>query len=116
MFLQGTSTTLNEGDVWNLSPRFQSRPIFLKWSLPSSQRPTLLRKLWAANALDLIIDFVLAYISIVFNYLGPFFLKRILDSLDPNAPTGEKGYEIAYVYAVLAFISQLCKVGLVFSA
>lgn len=110
--LQGTSTTLNEKDVWNLSPRVQSRPLFLKWSSPSSQRATLLRKLWAVNALDLIVDFILTYISVVFNYLGPFFLKRILDSLDPNIADGdkEKGYEIAYVYAGLAFFSQLCKV------
>lgn len=55
---------------------------------------------------------MLTYTSVVFNYLGPFFLKRILDSLDSNAKKGstEKEYEIAYVYAVLAFLSQLCKV------
>lgn len=109
---QGTSTTLNDEDVWKLSPRFLSRPLFLKWQQPSYQRKTLLRKLWATNALDLILDFVLSYLSVVFNYLGPFFLKRILDSLDPNIadePGSKKGYEIAYVYAGLAFLSQLCK-------
>ncbi|TCD65581.1 hypothetical protein EIP91_002465 [Steccherinum ochraceum] len=111
LIARGTSTTLNETDVWNLSPRHQSRPLFLKWSFPSSQRSTLLRKLWASNSHDLILDFVLTYTSVVFNYLGPFFLKRILDSLDSNAKKGrtEKEYEIAYVYAVLAFLSQLCK-------
>ncbi|TCD65592.1 hypothetical protein EIP91_002477 [Steccherinum ochraceum] len=111
LIARGTTTTLNDKDVWGLSPRFQSRPLFIKWSQPSSQRKTLLRKLWAANALDLIVDFVLTYISVIFNYLGPFFLKRILDSLDPNVRKGDggKGYEIAYVYAVLAFLSQLCK-------
>ncbi|KAH8099895.1 multidrug resistance-associated ABC transporter [Cristinia sonorae] len=106
---RGTSTTLNENNVWNLSPRFQSRPLFLKWSLPESQRATLLRKLWALNAHDLLIDFILTYVSVIFNYLGPFFLKRILDSLDPNVKQGEKGYEVAYVYAFLAFASQICK-------
>ena len=58
----------------------------------------------------MIVDFILSYVSVVFNYLGPFFLKRILDSLDPNEQGGAKGHEIAYVYAALAFISQLCKV------
>ncbi|KIJ91365.1 hypothetical protein K443DRAFT_489956 [Laccaria amethystina LaAM-08-1] len=50
----GSDTTLNEGDVWNLSPTMQSRPIFVKFStIPQS---ILLRRLWTANLLDLIIQ------------------------------------------------------------
>jgi hypothetical protein len=29
---KGTNTTLDEVDVWNLSPKMQSRPIFIKFS------------------------------------------------------------------------------------
>ncbi|KAH9996005.1 P-loop containing nucleoside triphosphate hydrolase protein [Russula vinacea] len=75
----GTNTTLNEDDVWALSPTMQSRPVFMKFS--NAKRATLLRQLWAANSLDIILDFILTLISVVFNYTSPFFLKRILDSL-----------------------------------
>jgi len=30
--LQGRDTTLNEDDVWNMSPTMQSRPVFVKFS------------------------------------------------------------------------------------
>ncbi|EMD39008.1 hypothetical protein CERSUDRAFT_104287 [Gelatoporia subvermispora B] len=101
----GTNTTLNEADIWELSPTLQSRPLFIKFS--RTHRTHLLRRLWDANALDLILDFFLTYVSVVFNYAGPFFLKRILDSLDPRAPP--ESHSLAYVYAVLAFCSTLCK-------
>ena len=47
----GRDTTLNETDVWNLSPTMQSRPIFVKFS--AIAQSTLLRRLWTANSLDL---------------------------------------------------------------
>jgi hypothetical protein len=50
----GTSATLDEKDVWALSPTMQSKPIFSKFG--SIQRKTLLRRLWAANSLDIIVD------------------------------------------------------------
>lgn len=85
----------------------QARPLYIKFS--RTLRSTLFRRLWAANSLDLILDFVLTYVSVVFNYASPFFLKRILDSLDPRSnPTPEKR-ALAYIYAVLAFLSTLCK-------
>jgi hypothetical protein len=108
---RGTYETLNEGDVWNLSPTMQARPVYLKFS--SCKRKTLLRWLWAANSLDLILDFVLTYVSIVFNYLGPFFLKRILDSLDrregEDEQTQKRKVSQAYIYALLAFLCILCR-------
>ncbi|OCH88899.1 multidrug resistance-associated ABC transporter [Obba rivulosa] len=105
LITRGTNTILNEADIWELSPTLQSRPLFIKFS--QSHRAPLLSRLWAANSLDLLLDFVLTYVSVLFNYAGPFFLKRILDSLDPRA-TPEKR-SLAYVYAVLAFCSTLCK-------
>lgn len=85
----------------------QARPLYIKFS--KTTRATLLRRLWAANSLDLLLDFVLTYVSVVFNYASPFFLKRILDSLDAREATEEK-HALAYIYAVLAFVSTLCKV------
>lgn len=101
---RGTNTTLNEEDVWTLSPTLQSRSVFLKFS--NTKRATLFRRLWAANSLDLMSDVVLTYISVSFNYMGPYFLKRILDVInDPTPSTRPR----AYVYALLAFLSTLGK-------
>ncbi|RDX45811.1 multidrug resistance-associated ABC transporter [Lentinus brumalis] len=104
---KGTYNTLNEEDIWKLSPTMQARPLHIKFSRSSGK---LFKRLWQANSLDLILDFILTYVSIVFNYAGPFFLKRILDALDTNTkgPLPERR-ALAFVYAFLAFISSLCK-------
>ena len=39
---------------------------------------SLLAKLFLANKLDLFLDAIFTLISVVFNYAGPFFLKKIL--------------------------------------
>lgn len=58
--------------------------------------------------MDLLLDFILTYVAVLFNYAGPFFLKRILDTLAMPAHNPEKR-AIAFVYAFLAFASSLCK-------
>jgi hypothetical protein len=107
----GTDTTLQESDVWDLSPTMQARPLYMKFC--TVKRATLLRKLWATNSLDLILDFVLNFASIVFDYLGPFFLKRILDSLEKHEGESDQSRKerisLAYTYAFLAFLSTLAK-------
>jgi hypothetical protein len=60
--------TMNEDDVWNLSFNQQSRPVFAQFSnimyvyFPCNEtaivnvnvsRSSLLRRLWAANSMDL---------------------------------------------------------------
>ncbi|KAI0639291.1 multidrug resistance-associated ABC transporter [Trametes polyzona] len=101
----GTYNTLNEVDVWALSPTMQARPLHIKFSRSTGK---LLKRIWETNRLDLVLDFVLTYVSVVFNYAGPFFLKRILDSLDVNGRNPERR-ALAFVYAFLAFASSLCK-------
>ncbi|KAF9007209.1 multidrug resistance-associated ABC transporter [Cyathus striatus] len=101
---KGRNTTLNEDDVWNLSPTMQSKPVFIKFA--ETARPTLLRQLWASNSFDLILDISLTHVSIAFTYAGPFFLKRILDTIDLPTPTPESKMR-AYVYAFLAFACAL---------
>ncbi|KAL0952989.1 hypothetical protein HGRIS_007200 [Hohenbuehelia grisea] len=103
---RGRNRTLNEDDIWSLSPTMQSRAVFAKFS--QIQRSTLLRKLWAANSLDIIMDFSLTVGSVMFNYAGPFFLKRILDSIESEIQTPETRAR-AYIYAFLAFTCSLGK-------
>ena len=83
----------------------QARPLHIKFSRSTGK---LLKRIWATNALDLVLDFSLTYASILFNYAGPFFLKRILDALDGKEPNPEKR-AIAFIYAFLAFASSLAK-------
>lgn len=108
---RGTYETLNENDVWALSPTMQARPLYIKFR--ACKRPTLLGWLWAANSLDLILDFILTYVSVIFNYLGPFFLKRILDSLvveeNDDERTRTRKVSQAYIYAFLAFLCTICR-------
>ncbi|KAF8502971.1 hypothetical protein JB92DRAFT_3123623 [Gautieria morchelliformis] len=104
---KGTNETLNEPDVWDLSPTMQSKPLYMKFS--TTTRKTLLRRLWAVNVMDLAIDFALMFCSVIFNYAGPFFLKRILDSLDPANENNPEARARGYIYAFLAFLSLLCR-------
>ncbi|KAJ7054741.1 hypothetical protein C8F01DRAFT_1221334 [Mycena amicta] len=94
---RGRDTTLNENDVWGLSASISSRPIFIKFS--ALRQNTLFRRIWAANSFDIIV---------VFNYAGPFFLKRILDAVDTENET-EKDKGQAYIYAILMFICSVAK-------
>ncbi|KAI0338657.1 multidrug resistance-associated ABC transporter [Trametopsis cervina] len=107
----GTNTTLQESDVWDLSPTLRAQPVYIRFS--AVRRTTLLRRLWATNASDLIVEFILTYISIIFKYLGPFFLKRILDSLDAREDETEEERVIrilpAYIYTFLALLVTLAQ-------
>ncbi|KAG2143718.1 hypothetical protein DEU56DRAFT_792331 [Suillus clintonianus] len=106
LITRGSNMTMNEDDVWNLSPTQQSRPVFIKFS--TIIRSSLLRRLWAANSKDLLLDFCLTYVSVTFTYASPFFLKRILDAIDEPEPTAQNRSQ-AYIYAFLAFLCTLLK-------
>ncbi|KAJ8487830.1 hypothetical protein ONZ51_g3940 [Trametes cubensis] len=100
---RGNRTTLNEADVWSLSPSIRARPLHIKFSRSTGK---LLKRIYQANSLDMIMDCVLTLVSVVFNYAGPFFLKRILDALDTSdgSPTERAP---AFVYAFLAHKQML---------
>ncbi|KAF7314389.1 ABC bile acid [Mycena kentingensis (nom. inval.)] len=103
LILKGTHSTLEDADVWQLSPNLQSRPVFMKFS--SLKLPTLLERLWVANALDIVIDFVLTIVAVFFNYAGPFFLNRILDSIDKDVITRrDQGNAFIYAFLMLACV------------
>ncbi|KAG7443764.1 multidrug resistance-associated ABC transporter [Guyanagaster necrorhizus] len=101
----GRYNTLNDADVWNLSPSFQSRPLFIKFS--SVTRSSLLRKIWASNSLDIILDAFFTILSVIFNYTTPFFLNRILASIDSDAAPEDRTN--AYIYAFLMFIISVAR-------
>ncbi|KAJ7256243.1 hypothetical protein C8J57DRAFT_1235627 [Mycena rebaudengoi] len=84
---RGRNVTLNETDVWNLSPNVQSRPVLIKFvTMP--------------------LDFIGTLLSILFSYAAPFFLKHILDAVDhPDKNEQDK----AYIYAILMFICSVFK-------
>ncbi|KAJ3788774.1 hypothetical protein GGU10DRAFT_384717 [Lentinula aff. detonsa] len=98
---KGKATTLNEEDVWALSPTIQSRPIFAKFM--SIRTASLAKKLFWANSLDLILEFLISTLSVCFEFLSPFFLNRILSSIE----TGDRPQ--AYVYATLMFLASILK-------
>ncbi|EIW82695.1 multidrug resistance-associated ABC transporter [Coniophora puteana RWD-64-598 SS2] len=101
---KGSKSTLYEDDVWDLSPTVQSRPVFSRFDDLSQK--SLLRHLWQANSLDIIIDFIGATIKITLKYASPFFLKRILDAVADPTPENRAR---AFVYALLAFTCTLLK-------
>ncbi|KIJ35250.1 hypothetical protein M422DRAFT_262419 [Sphaerobolus stellatus SS14] len=76
---KGTNETLNEPDVWNLSPTMQSKAVYEKFA--ATKRKSLFRRLIASNSRDVLIDFLLTIVSVSFNYGGPFFLNRVLSSI-----------------------------------
>ncbi|KAF7298743.1 ATP-dependent bile acid permease [Mycena indigotica] len=95
---KGTHNTLNEIDVWNMSPTMQSLPVFVKFQ--TIYRSTLLRRVIAANSFDIIIDFIVTILGIFFEYAGPFLLKQLLDVLEQKNPS-PRDKALAHLLAAL---------------
>lgn len=106
MIERGLSKTLNEEDVWSISPLQQARPLYILFSRSTG---TLLRKLWDLHYVELFLDIVLTWLSVAFSYTGPVFLKLILDALEQSGKTREQK-ALAFVYALLAFVCKLLQV------
>ncbi|KAI0649819.1 multidrug resistance-associated ABC transporter [Trametes meyenii] len=102
---RGMYRTLNEDDVWLLSPLMRCRPLHIKFSRTQGR---LLKRILDTNRFDMVLDAALTYVSIGLNYAGPFFLKRILDALTVGERDGEKRAG-AFVYAVLSFLCVVAK-------
>ncbi|KAH7316414.1 hypothetical protein B0J17DRAFT_724436 [Rhizoctonia solani] len=112
---RGSEKTLNDSDVWKVSSTLRSKPLFTAFSsIKSSKLPasswgttwTLAKHLIRANSRDLALEAILTFFSVLFDYLGPFFLKRILDAVSRHEPEMRAK---AYVLAGLAFVSRLLK-------
>lgn len=72
----GNIKELEVEDLPNLSLTMQTAVVFDRFR--QIARSSLLWKIILANRLDLFLDFALTLVSVVFNYAGPFFLKKIL--------------------------------------
>ncbi|KAG1865061.1 hypothetical protein C8R48DRAFT_184468 [Suillus tomentosus] len=83
LITRGSLMTMSEDDVRKLSPTQQSRPVLIKFT--TIIRSSLIRRLWAANSQDLLLDFCLTYVSVIFAYTSPFLLKRILDAIEESS-------------------------------
>lgn len=120
---RGTKGEMDEKDVPELSPSFQSKPVFERWleysyvptpptstnltSHPDRTHATLLRQLIFSNTLDLILDFSLTFVSVLCNYSSPLFLKLILSEIE-TTPDPHKRSK-AYIYAILMFLASVAK-------
>ncbi|KIO27861.1 hypothetical protein M407DRAFT_22914 [Tulasnella calospora MUT 4182] len=105
---RGTEKDLEEKDVPELSPSLQSKPVYQRFM--EFQRSTLLRQIFWANSLDVMLGFVLAFVYVVFSYSSPFFLKLILDTIEatPDPPSFHFRSR-AYIYALLMFLAGVGK-------
>ncbi|OCF31742.1 ATP-binding cassette transporter [Kwoniella heveanensis BCC8398] len=100
----GASQELEPEDLPVLSITQQTAVVFDKFRQVTSS--TLLRKILYVNRLDLLLDGGLTMIAVVFNYAGPYFLKKILEGLDNKSP---EAMSQAYIYAILAFLASVFK-------
>ncbi|KAF8594789.1 hypothetical protein BDV93DRAFT_501773 [Ceratobasidium sp. AG-I] len=78
----GALRPLEEKDMWQLSKVMRSRVLMHKFL--QVKRSSLLRRVLAANAMDLFLDASLTVISTLMNFSAPFFLNLILRAMaDP---------------------------------
>ncbi|KAI0359724.1 P-loop containing nucleoside triphosphate hydrolase protein [Trametes cingulata] len=106
LFKISNARTVNEEDVWRLSPFFTHKNIFTKYLQYISEHPThsLLRYLLVSSSLDLILDVLLETWSATAGFIPPYALQRILTALSDPSP-GAKN--TAYLFAVITFLAHL---------
>ncbi|KAJ7193321.1 pleiotropic drug resistance ABC transporter [Mycena pura] len=102
VFKLANKGTLNDGDVWTLSPYFKHKNLFNKFLEYRLNHPnhSLIRFLLVSNSLDLIIDVVLELLR----FVQPYALQEILASL--ANPTPESRSQ-AYYWTVVTFLAHL---------
>ncbi|KAG6919005.1 hypothetical protein DXG01_009715 [Tephrocybe rancida] len=98
--------TLNEPDVWSLSPYFQHKNIFNKCLEYRSRYPThsLLRFLLVSNSLDLIIDILLELWKACVGFVPSYALKEILAALSTDDRDAKR---TAYFWTLMTFLAHL---------
>ncbi|KAG8896034.1 hypothetical protein FRC01_012067, partial [Tulasnella sp. 417] len=105
---RGTEKDLEENDVPELSPSFQSKPMYERFM--EFRQLTLVHQIIRANLLDLTLDFVLTFVSIILSYSSPFFLKHILVTIESTPKTPSFQFRSrAYIYAILMFLASFGK-------
>ncbi|ORX41111.1 hypothetical protein BD324DRAFT_613230 [Kockovaella imperatae] len=100
----GSRKEMDENDLPVISMTMQSAVIFDRFK--QTQARSLLFQLLKAHRLDLFFDAFFTLTGVVFNYAGPFFLKRILEGLTIATP---EALSAAYVFAALALVASCAK-------
>ncbi|KAG9032385.1 hypothetical protein FRB95_001506 [Tulasnella sp. JGI-2019a] len=97
--------TLDDENVWQLSPYFKHRNLFAKYLSASSEKPnqSLLRFLLSWNSLDLIISFSLQLYKAIAGFIQPYCLQQILRALESRDPLKRSD---AYFYAAVLFVAH----------
>ncbi|CAE6421059.1 unnamed protein product [Rhizoctonia solani] len=103
----GASRPLEEKDVWQLSKSMRTRVLMRKFL--QIQRPSLLRRILLANAMDLFLDASLTVISTLMNFSAPFFLNLILRSVreDLSASTNSASFSTVSIAENLRFYAAV---------
>ncbi|KAF9469518.1 pleiotropic drug resistance ABC transporter [Collybia nuda] len=98
--------TLNDTDVWSLSPFFRHDNIFNKCLEYRNMHPThsLLRFLLVSNSFDLILDMTLELWTTIVGFVPSYALKEILFALGTSSPDSKHK---AYFWAIVTFLANL---------
>ncbi|TCD63205.1 hypothetical protein EIP91_005844 [Steccherinum ochraceum] len=99
LFKIANERTLNEPDVWSLSPYFTHKNLFNKHPTHS-----LLRFLLVSNSLDLILDVALEMWGAFVGFVPPYALQRILSALADQTPESRR---TAYLFTFIMFLANL---------
>ncbi|THH32259.1 hypothetical protein EUX98_g1936 [Antrodiella citrinella] len=106
IFSVAKERTINEPDVWSLSPYFTHKNLFNKYLEYCQRCPThsLLRFLLVSNSLDLILDIALEMWGAVVGFVPPYCLQRILSALADPRPEARS---TAYGFTFVMFLANL---------
>ncbi|WVQ85985.1 hypothetical protein IAT38_008153 [Cryptococcus sp. DSM 104549] len=104
-FIQlGNTKELEPEDLPELSLTQQTAVVFERFRQIRTSK--LVWKIFIANRLDLALDMGLTLGSVVLNYAGPWFLKKILEGLDSKS---REDMSRAYIFALFAFVASVLK-------
>ncbi|KAL7422691.1 hypothetical protein Q5752_001982 [Cryptotrichosporon argae] len=95
---------MDEADLPALSPTMRTANVFRHFKTLASS--SLVRSIVRTNRLDFAVDMSLTVLSVVCNYLSPYFLKQILEGITVATP---KAVATAYLYTLLAFAVSVLK-------
>ncbi|CUA73825.1 ABC transporter ATP-binding protein/permease VMR1 [Rhizoctonia solani] len=100
--------SLNDEDVWSLSPTFAHRNVFRRCLREMKERGRDFSLLWyllRANSFDLILDITLEMYSAIAGFIPPYALQKILRALEKRQENGVP--REAYVWGLVTFIAHM---------
>ncbi|KIY50417.1 hypothetical protein FISHEDRAFT_64655 [Fistulina hepatica ATCC 64428] len=106
LYTISNARTLDEADVWHLSPYFLHKNLFNRYLEYHEKHPShsLLRFLLASNTLDLTIDVAVEFWHVFVGFLPAYALREILTALENDAPEARR---TAYNWSLAVFMAHL---------